>query len=876
LAFPLEVLSKDEYDRGITHARGAWLPWRRRIWKALIEDIWTDAEATDFFGRTFKTCTDDQTRYEIANKIGEKCMRLPACARWFEAYVGDLRTPELDAARAIFTLDDTEESETSPVIRRAAVSLRPAIREAALTRWLSRAFNDAKRAAEKAPRVGRPPTDPALRHAFGLYLAEVPRPLSKLEMLCLHGLGLLSEFGPDILARRGEAVAPSDLVLTASDLEFIYDAMAQAPDTVTRLVAHVEDEKSSAEMRAMALGLLALNHAERGETGTLLEARLICPAAQDRLQALQWLLLCYADNPERRQAAILAIQNETDPVVLRRMVDLVFDKKLIVSPRVASPAWRAVRSSLNDRLARLASNVAFWRALADQLRRQTNGPVRDEFANYLLGDIARRREHANKMLAAPPEQVQRRERPEGLSALIAKTEPVQPTRAEIEKWISTWCSIEAELVAAAAMQAPLATPDQVIPEDIDRVVAILLGRDTNKAEQEAVGKFASDRPDRDAIGLRLEHMLETGSVKRFQGYSNEYFPEEYARGERAQAWHWLLHGYFDKNQAIQFVLRQIESAHRTAGNPSEQEDLEEAALEAIAEISRYYKGDCDVAAALASVTAFPYILWRLHGDWLYRFVGCPAIVPPLARRLSGEYKPEAVPPGGRAEPSEFPISTAKLFKGIAPHLAHYPEQWDLLERSVVAHAGEFGREDVKAFVDVLRGDPRTPALLRAMCARMPTRPEDANRNAQVLRLYMAHYHHLEVDSALLRRIATEGQDLLAQEAMHWLARFYQDDAGTAELLIDRMRAAAGSKVRVCAFHCLMLYFSSHRPIAELLIAQPKNEPNHAAAEQMENALGGKQTYGLYSSFEALEENPSRREGELFRRQVEGIRHFRNR
>jgi hypothetical protein len=158
-----------------------------------------------------------------------------------------------------------------------------------------------------------------------------------------------------------------------------------------------------------------------------------------------------------------------------------------------------------------------------------------------------------------------------------------------------------------------------------------------------------------------------------------------------------------------------------------------------------------------------------------------------------------------------------------------------------------------------------------MCGRIPTGREDTDRNAQILRLYMTQFHHLEVDSALLRRIATEGEDTLAREAMHWLARFFQDHAGTAEFLIDRMRSAEGSKVRVCAFHCLLLYFGGRQSIAEHLIAQCKGETNRAAAEQMENALAGKQTYGLYSSFDALEENASRREGELFRRQVEVIR-----
>jgi hypothetical protein len=665
-------------------------------------------------------------------------------------------------------------------------------------------------------------------------------------------------------------------MLTASDLEHIYDAMAQAPNTVTRLIAHVEDENSSADIRAMAIRLLALNHADCRETGDLLEARLTCPAAQDRLQALQWLLLRYADNAERRRAAILAIQNEADPVVLRRMIDLVLDTKLIEGSAIASPAWDAVLSSRYDQLAKLASNAAFWQALADQLRRQTNGSVRDELANHLLSDIARRREHARKMLAARPEQVQRRERPAGLAALIAKRGPVQPTRGEIEERLAMLYGIEAELLAAAGMPAPLTTSDQVIAADIDRIIAILLGRDTNKAEEAAVGEFAPARPDRDVIRSRLEQMLETGRVKRFSGYSDEYFPDEYAQGERGHTWHWLLGGYWDKDQAIHFALRQIESAHRTASHAGEQEDLEEVALEAIAEISRHYKGDCDVAAALAGVSAFPYVLWRLHDDWFYQFIGCPAIVPPLARRLSGEYKQVAVPPGGRVEPSEFPISTAKLFKAIAPHLARYPELWDLLEQSAVAQAGEFGTEHVKPLVEALQGHPHTPGLLRAMCARMPTRPEDADRNAQVLRLYMTHYHHLEVDSALLRRIASESQDSLAREAIHWLARFYQDHAGTAELLTDRMRAADESKVRVCAFHCLMLYFGGRQSVVEQLVAQCKSETNRAAAEQMENALEGKQTYGLYSSFEALEENASRREGELFRRQVEVIRHVRNR
>jgi hypothetical protein len=784
-----------------------------------------------------------------------------------------LRTPELDAARAIpfLTLDNPEGTTISSVIQVLAVSSRPAIREAALSSWLKQACEDGERAARKARSEARHPIDPALRHAFDLYLAEVPRPLPELGVEYLHRLGMLSDLGPDILARRGDALTPPDLALTAAELEYIYDAMAQAPDTVTRLIQHVEDEKSSADVRAMAVRLLALNHVDCRETGTLLEARLTCAGAQDRLQALQWLLIRYADKPERQRAAILAIQNEADPVVLRRMIDLVLDKNLIEVPRRNLPAWNAIRFSVNDRLAKLASNVAFWRELADQLRRQTKGAVRDELANRLLGDIVRWRQHASEMLTAQPEEVQPRERPEGLSALTARMGPVQPTRAEIEERLAMLRGIEAELLAAASMAVPLTTPDQVIAADIDRIIAILLGRDTNKAEAEAVGRLAQARPDRDVIRSRLEHELETGRVKRYSGYSNDYFPEEYARGERAHAWHWLLGVYWDKHQAIHFALRQIEGAHRTASNAREQEDLEEAQLEAIAEISRHYKGDCDVAAALADVSAFPYVLWRLHDQWLFEFIGCPAIVPPLARRLSGAYKPAAAPPRGRGEPSEFPISTAKLFKAIARHLARYPDLWDLLERSAVAQAGAFSADDVKSFVHALNGDPRTPGLLRAMCGRIPTGREDTDRNAQILRLYMTQFHHLEVDSALLRRIATEGEDTLAREAMHWLARFFQDHAGTAEFLIDRMRSAEGSKVRVCAFHCLLLYFGGRHSIAEHLIAQCKGETNRAAAEQMENALAGKQTYGLYSSFDALEENASRREGELFRRQVEVIR-----
>ena len=420
---------------------------------------------------------------------------------------------------------------------------------------------------------------------------------------------------------------------------------------------------------------------------------------------------------------------------------------------------------------------------------------------------------------------------------------------------------------------PLTTSAQVIAADVERIVAVLLDQNTDKHEYKAVGAFARARPDREEIQARLEYVLETGRAERFKGYSNEYFVDEFAKGERAHAWRWLLSGFWSKKQAIDFAIGQIESANRLAPDPHQQETLEEAQLEAIAEMSRYYKGDCGVAAALAGVSVFPYVLWRLHDRWFLEFLGCSAIVPPLARRLAGE--PGPLPPlGGRPEPPEFPMSVASLFRAIAPHLASHPDLWDLLSRSAVTHMDQFDRDHLKPFIDALSGDPRIPILLHAMCEQIPTGSEF--NNVQVLNVYMTHYFHLKMDAALLRRIATEGREWLSCQAIHWLARFYQDDAGVAEFLIERMRFADAVKVRIGAFHCLMLYFGGRRSIPDDLIAQAETETNNIAQDQMRNALAGKQTYSMWPTFDALEKNSSRNEGELFRRQVEVVRQIRSR
>jgi hypothetical protein len=218
-------------------------------------------------------------------------------------------------------------------------------------------------------------------------------------------------------------------------------------------------------------------------------------------------------------------------------------------------------------------------------------------------------------------------------------------------------------------------------------------------------------------------VLQTAPVQRFSGYTTDYFPEEYAQGVRAQAWHWLLRDFWTKIEAIAFARAQIEGANRLAAYPHLQDKLEDVQLEAIAELSRFYKGDCDVAAFLAAVPVHPYVLWRLHDWWLHKFLACPVIVLVLARRLAGEPFP-APPPGGRA--ISFPISAASLFRAITPYLHTHPELWDLLERSAVEHVDEFEDKHVKPLIDAFRDDPCVPALLHAMCARMPTQPTRTN------------------------------------------------------------------------------------------------------------------------------------------------------
>jgi hypothetical protein len=331
-----------------------------------------------------------------------------------------------------------------------------------------------------------------------------------------------------------------------------------------------------------------------------------------------------------------------------------------------------------------------------------------------------------------------------------------------------------------------------------------------------------------------------------------------AEGQRGCAWRRLLDGFWTKQQAVMFALQQIENANQLAANSHNQELLEELQVEAIAELSRKHQNDRDVAQALSGIAAGQYTMSRLHRHLITFFVQCPEIAQPLAAQLKIEHD------SSRA---------AWLFQGIAAHLTVQSEHWALLERSAHQHFGEFKAENLSPLILAAFSDPRTPALLRAFCERLPSNPTRSADEADILRLYMTHYGRHGDQVWLCHRISMEGTGELACQAMHWLGRIYGASDATMPLLVDRVENAPEIALRTTAFYILILNHAQSPTVVRRLFARARTEPNVVAREEFTRMLDGNQRHSARNSLR-LPDAEGWAETENFNRQVKLAHEFR--